>query len=145
MKLEGSRMGSVISQRSENAPSTYEYIFLSWKHHPTSDPKNHVCHRFEQTAVGPLERDIRNKSNHSGDSWQKLSQPYSISIRKNETKLVITLLGFWQDTKHRKNIGLWGMFPFIKIQRSCHRNTTVKMDTIEYIENITHNLSTKYA
>ncbi len=37
------------------------------------------------------------------------------------------------------------MFPFNKIQRAGHRNATVNMETIEYIENITHNLSTEYA
>ncbi len=37
------------------------------------------------------------------------------------------------------------MFPFIRIQKAGQRNATVKMDTIEYIENIKLNLSTEYA
>ncbi len=37
------------------------------------------------------------------------------------------------------------MFPFIRIQIAGQRNITIKMDTIKYIEKITHNLSTEYA
>ncbi len=35
------------------------------------------------------------------------------------------------------------MFPFIRIQD--HGNTTIIMNTVDYIENTTHNLCTKYA
>ncbi len=45
----------------------------------------------------------------------------------------------------RQSRGLREMFPFIRIQGAGQRNATVKIDTIEYIETIRHNLSTEYA
>ncbi len=128
------RMGSVISPRPENVPSKYEYSFL--------------CQRFEQRLVVPLQRNLWKKSNHPGDSWQKLNPPYSISNKKNESKFLAGYEAQKNNLPRTKGTALRGLrrhYHSIRVQIAGQRNATVTMDTIEYIKHITPKLSTEYA